>query len=123
MSKQKETKENQRQETPGSSGLYGPETNTLGEEGSPRFYANRIGLVITKLDFALSFQEILGHDEQKRLTSRELAKVYISALHAKAFRDLLDRQIASYEKQFGDLPAEKAPRPSPGDPTETEPAS
>ena len=69
-------------------------------------------------DFSFSFQEILGFDEEKRVVSRELVKVYISALHAKAVRELLDRQIAAYEQTFGELTDPKTPPDGP--PTEPE---
>ena len=75
----------------------------VGTEESPRYYSNRIGMSVTVLDFALSFQELMGRsaDEDNTLIYKELAKVYLSPFQIKALRELLDRQIESFEAGAG----------------------
>ena len=82
-----------------------PGSQVVGTDLSPRYYSNRMGLTTSKVDFALSVQETIGIDEERNVVvSKELARVYISALQAKAVRDLFNRQIAAYEKEYGELP-------------------
>ncbi|HVS03476.1 MAG TPA: DUF3467 domain-containing protein [Thermoanaerobaculia bacterium] len=91
-----------------------------GTSDSPRFYSNRIMVTVTSNDFTFSFQQ-LGIDDNGNNTIQEVARVFVSALHVKAFRNLLSQQIEAYDRIFFALPETVVPKlPTPSDASEPE---
>lgn len=72
-------------------------------EDMPFFYSNHAAVTITPWDFCFRFSRIRVGDEAS-LQVTDLAHVYMSPLHAKAFSDLIQRQVKFYEGKFGQLP-------------------
>ena len=74
-------------------------------QDSPSFYSNRVQSTTTQLDFALIFLQMLpAENDEGGPLAREVARVFISPLLAKAVRDMMNRQIAAYEENYGKIP-------------------
>jgi len=81
-------------------------------EGLRTEYANNVSLSMTPWDFLLSFGRIKDVTED-RLAYDEVASLYMSPAHVKAFVRLLVNQVRQYEAQYGEI---REPAP-PAEPT------
>ena len=79
-----------------------PTTEVLGSSDCPTYYTNHVQLRVSHGDFRFSFQEVLEADG-KKMTVKELARVYLSPVQMKAVRQLVDRQLDLYESQYGEI--------------------
>ena len=74
------------------------------EQDTPFFYANVMQAHVGAFDFTIDFgyrpPEDAGTSRYKKVSS-----VAMSSSHAKTMIPILTRLIASYEQQFGQIPA------------------
>jgi hypothetical protein len=63
-------------------------------------YANHVRIMLTRWDFFLQFGQIQDAQGSELLLLEQIG-IYMSPQHAKAYRDLLDKQVKKYEKQYG----------------------
>ena len=65
-------------------------------------YANNANVGFSNWDMWLTFGEIMG-EEGGQLVVAQKARVVMSLQHAKAFIDLVNTNLAAFEKQFGEI--------------------
>lgn len=66
-------------------------------------YANFVRTHLTFWDIKLQFGQI-SPGEKGGARAKEVVRLYMSPMHAKATLELLKRQVAEYEKRFGEIP-------------------
>jgi Protein of unknown function (DUF3467) len=72
-------------------------------ENMQAVYANNVSMAISQWDISFAFGLLLDATEN-RIVVRDSVSVVMSPQHAKVFSQVLDRNIAIFEKQFGTLP-------------------
>lgn len=85
--------------------LGGPvrELEILIPENAQVIYSNQAQVTVTPWDFTYNFGRVTEVSEDKA-SAVQLVSIIHSPPHAKAFLQLLQRQIERYEKEFAPIP-------------------
>jgi hypothetical protein len=80
--------------------------NTPQPAGPPPvvIYSNHVQMALSPWDFVMSFYHLdYGGGGAEGAAARELVRVLLSPPQAKALRDLITRQVALYEENYGEI--------------------
>ncbi len=80
-----------------------PKITKITPEGLPTFYANNVAFRTLFWDFTLDFGQVVEASDEG-LVIRDVATVVLAPQHARVFAEVLLRNIAQYEEQFGPIP-------------------
>lgn len=70
----------------------------------PTIYSNNVELRVSPYDFKMTFGEVVGLNGSSGLEVLAKCTVYMSPQHAKAFADMLVKNLAEYEVNVGKIP-------------------
>ena len=92
----------QNQETEKGIEMSGVRENFVDSPNFVKIYSNNIQMTITLWDMSLMFGEI-GETKDGKVTIEQKVKVNLSKEMTKALSNLLNRNLAAYESQFGEI--------------------
>ncbi len=72
-------------------------------EKAPTIYSNNVQLRVSPWDFKFTFGEVIEVTEDS-FEIKDKVVVYMSPQHAKAFADVMVKNLAQYEKNVGKIP-------------------
>jgi len=80
-----------------------------GGGAGPIQYCNAAQVIATEWDVSLDFAQLVltlpqQPGESPSVVRNPLTRIVMSPQHAKAFLELLKRQVADYERQHGEIP-------------------
>ena len=76
---------------------------TVTEDNSIQIYSNALTITPTPFDFQIKFATQTINPGKHEAAIKELCTVFLSPQHAKVFSQLLQRQIAKYEEENGEI--------------------
>jgi hypothetical protein len=66
-------------------------------------YANNVSSQLSPWDIRLNFGQIEDATADGKVSVLEFAQVHMSPQHAKSLMQLLEKQLALYEREFGEI--------------------
>lgn len=85
-----------------------PSIKLVPAQSAVRLYANNVQIGFSTFDMWMMFGEIMGREGDTLLVEPR-ARVSMSLEHAKAFADVLSKNIAKFEEELGQIPSFSAP--------------